>query len=339
MTGRDGVANIEMPLARFGAIELRDQAAALVHCRQTFPEVDKFAFRSNEAPRLQSAGVNLGGIRISAARSTGHLISLTDDRHITVLLPFRRAISVASYRHEARATPGGIIVTDVGSRNTEVAEGYCGGVIKIPKQQIVGNSNLLGEERRLSAIPDLGGEGRTSADLESLRRYLLFLFNELEESDTLMGHQRTRANCAAMLVNMVRMAFLEHTDPIEGTAERRTASLRQVQMAEQRMREGLGDVISIADIAEDLEASIRALELAFQRHRRTSPKKFLNELRLDEIRRRLTRASALDTVGSIAFECGVTHLGRLSIRYRQRFDEAPSDTLRQAQRRSWNSQA
>jgi AraC-like DNA-binding protein len=319
------VSKASIPLSRFGLIEVVDHAAALAHCRRTFPEVVNFAFKSKSDTSLQSVGVDLGKVRISTAHSTGHLISLADDHRVTVLIPFRRAISVSSKRREERAVPGGIIVTDVGPRDTEVTEGYCGGVIKIPKQQVIRSPG------RLPVLHDLNGQDHASRELESLRRYSLFLFDELEKSDVLTSHKRAGANCAALLADLVCLAFLDFTDPIEN-ARHRTASLRQVERAEQQMREKLGEAVSILDIAESLEISVRALELAFRRHRQTSPKQFLSELRLEEINRRLAAASITESVGSIAFECGVAHLGRFSNRYRQRFNEMPSDTLRRAKR-------
>lgn len=328
------MVSTKIPLARFGAVEIQDQQAALEHCRRTFPEVDGFAFQRKDRPRLQSAGVDLGDIRISVARSTGHRISLVDDRHVTVLIPFRRRISVSSGRRSLQAVRGGIIVTDTGSRATEVAENYLGGVIKIPKLGLVGRSGGIGPSGRRSAPPDLSGETHKSAELAALRRYALYLFGELEHSDVLLRNDRALANSTTLLIELTSIAVLHLGDPFEERARYPAGSLRQVQQAEQLMRARLNEAISVADIADSLDISTRALQLAFQRHRQVTPWQFLDSLRLEEIRRRLTLATASESVTKIAFECGVGHLSRFASRYRQRFAETPSATLREALRRT-----
>jgi AraC-like DNA-binding protein len=327
------MVDTKIPLARFGAIEIKDQQTALEHCRRTFPEVDGFVFQRNKTPHLQSAGVNLGDIRISTAGSTGHRISLADDRHVTVLIPFRRKISVSSVRRSVQAVRGGIIVTDTGSRTTEVAENYVGGVIKIPKTGLVGRLGGMSSYSRRPALPDLSGETHKNAELAALRRYSLYLFGELERSDVLLDNERARANSAALLVELTFIAFLRLGDQSGESARYPMASLRQVQQAEQLMRARLNEAISVADIADGLDISTRALQLAFQRHRQVTPWQFLDTLRLEEIRRRLTTATASESVTKIAFECGVGHLSRFANRYRQRFAETPSATLRAALRK------
>ena len=328
------MVSTKIPLARFGTIEIQDQQAALEHCRRTFPEVDGFAFQKSREPLLKSAGVNLGDIRISTAGSTGHRISLADDRNVTVLIPFRRRISVSSGRRSMQAVRGGIIVTDTGSRATEVAANYVGGVIKIPKNRLVGRPDGTNSPGRRSALPDLSEETHKSAELAALRRYALYLFNELEQSDVLLGNERARANSAALLIELTSSAFSRLGDSFGEGAGIPAASLRQVRQAEQMMRTRLNEAISVADIADCLDISTRALQLAFQRHRQMTPWQVLDTLRLEEIRRRLTTATASESVTKIAFECGVGHLSRFANRYRQRFAETPSATLREALRKN-----
>jgi len=52
------------------------------------------------------------------------------------------------------------------------------------------------------------------------------------------------------------------------------------------------------------------------------------ELRLDRVRRELLRAQPKASVTEIAARCGISHLGRLSADYKERYGEAPSATLR-----------
>lgn len=58
----------------------------------------------------------------------------------------------------------------------------------------------------------------------------------------------------------------------------------------------------------------------------TSPMQLLRDMRLDKIRLELANAPADASVSEIALHWGYTHLGRFAA-YRQRFGEAPSQTL------------
>jgi AraC-like DNA-binding protein len=326
--------NAKMPLARFGLVEIHDQEVAFEHCRRTFPEVRDFVFLTKKAPRLLSAGVNLGDVRISTAGSTGHRISLADDKHVTVLIPFRRTISVSSGRRTVTACPGGAILTDTGSRDTELAENYRGGVIKIPRDSIMRGSCKTSKGSRLSVLPDLSAEEHKSKELASLRRYSLYLFKELEQSEFLLSNGRARANSAKLLAELAAMVFFDFTDTLESGKRYCAASMRQVQLAEQLMQARLSEAVSIPEIAESLDISVRALQIAFRRHRQTSPKQFMDKLRLEEVRRRLRGATPSDNVTGVVFECGIAHLGRFAANYRRQFHETPLDTLRRA-RRGW----
>jgi transcriptional regulator GlxA family with amidase domain len=48
----------------------------------------------------------------------------------------------------------------------------------------------------------------------------------------------------------------------------------------------------------------------------------------------LQSAGRFDDVTSIAWSVGFTHLGRFALAYRQAYGESPSQTLRDARRRS-----
>lgn len=54
----------------------------------------------------------------------------------------------------------------------------------------------------------------------------------------------------------------------------------------------------------------------------------LRNVRLAQVREALIRADPDENVTAIAMSLGSTHLGRLSVEYRRRFGESPSQTLR-----------
>lgn len=87
------------------------------------------------------------------------------------------------------------------------------------------------------------------------------------------------------------------------------------------------DSMCIGEIAKACGTSVRTLYRSFVREYGTTPKRYLKGWRLDQIRAKLLSAEPGTTVTQVAFEYGVTHLGRFAQEYSRAFGESPSETL------------
>ncbi len=85
---------------------------------------------------------------------------------------------------------------------------------------------------------------------------------------------------------------------------------------------------TVDDLARLCDVRRRTMERHFRRFAGCTPLEFLRTARLDQARRRLIAAAPGASVTSVATQCGLTHLGRFAVTYRERFGESPSDTLR-----------
>jgi AraC-like DNA-binding protein len=85
---------------------------------------------------------------------------------------------------------------------------------------------------------------------------------------------------------------------------------------------------TVAEIAQAAGVGVRALALGFDKHFGMSPLRYLQQVRLDGVRAHLCSAPPGDTVTRIAFDWGFANLGVFAARYRERFGETPSETLR-----------
>lgn len=73
----------------------------------------------------------------------------------------------------------------------------------------------------------------------------------------------------------------------------------------------------------------RWLQMAFRRQLGLSPMAYLHGVRLARAREELTQADpARTTVADVAFRRGFGHLGRFAEKYRERYGELPSETLK-----------
>jgi AraC family transcriptional regulator, ethanolamine operon transcriptional activator len=101
---------------------------------------------------------------------------------------------------------------------------------------------------------------------------------------------------------------------------------RLARRAEALMRHHLGEPLQTPDLCQSLGVSRRELEYAFRSTFDKSPRDFLQALRLNAIRRELKRNDA--PIIDVAFQYGMTHLGRFAGSYRKLFGEKPSQTAR-----------
>jgi AraC-like DNA-binding protein len=144
-------------------------------------------------------------------------------------------------------------------------------------------------------------------------------------SDPALSSMSTDPRTVRWLERMLAQALLldawrEH-GPVHHNASR--ASLQRV---EEYAAAHLGDLITLGDLARVAGVSARSLQLEFHRRRGVPPMAWLREQRLERVRAELLRG--VGTVSEIALRYGFTHLGRFAEAYRQRFGEAPSQTLR-----------
>jgi transcriptional regulator GlxA family with amidase domain len=87
--------------------------------------------------------------------------------------------------------------------------------------------------------------------------------------------------------------------------------------------------IALADIAEAVHVTPRAVQYMFRRHLETTPLQYLRRLRLHHAHQELLAADHLHaTVTEIAAKWGFAHTGRFAVLYRQTYGQSPHTTLR-----------
>jgi AraC-like DNA-binding protein len=87
--------------------------------------------------------------------------------------------------------------------------------------------------------------------------------------------------------------------------------------------------IALADIAQAVHISPRAVQYMFRRHLETTPLQYLRRLRLHYAHRDLAAGDrGTDTVAGIAARWGFAHTGRFAVFYRDAYGRSPHETLR-----------
>jgi AraC-like DNA-binding protein len=105
---------------------------------------------------------------------------------------------------------------------------------------------------------------------------------------------------------------------------------KSTRLARDFMEARIADLPTVADVAAACGVGVRALARGFEKHLGTSPLQYMLELRLQGVHDELLVGKQHSTVTDVAVHWGFTHLGIFAARYRERFGELPSETLRRA---------
>jgi AraC-like DNA-binding protein len=111
-----------------------------------------------------------------------------------------------------------------------------------------------------------------------------------------------------------------------------SAAPRQVKRAIEFMEAHADKPITMVDVANAAQVSIRALQLAFRTFRQATPLAHLRQIRLEAVRRDLLAAEGSANIAVIARKWGFVHLGHFARHYRAHYGELPSETVSRAGR-------
>jgi AraC-like DNA-binding protein len=190
---------------------------------------------------------------------------------------------------------------------------------------------VRGGERRKGAVGHAliersGPEGLDGA-LLSLTRHAVRYFDSYQKEGSGSAGRLMEAlvieNFVGLLTAAGALKMLDNDGDAEAMAVRR---------AQEFMHAHYGRPLTMSDVANAADISLRRLEKSFRRLVGCTPRQFLSEVRLDRAREMLLERPTT-TVTRAAGACGIAHLGRFELQYRLCFGESPSETLRRSRRR------
>lgn len=174
-----------------------------------------------------------------------------------------------------------------------------------------------------SSVPldqGIGAHARTS---------LLYVVNALDTDNTLLEHPLIAKNFEELLLGIILSLPNNFSEELSAPAGTSSVPVR-VRKAEEYIEANAGLAISIADILTHAACSRKVLFADFRKFRGYAPGEFLAFVRLRLAHDRLNNPTESDTVTSIAYESGFSHMGRFSKVYQKRYGVLPSETLRRA---------
>ena len=191
--------------------------------------------------------------------------------------------------------------------------------------------------RKLEALLDGQGIGslafepvfdQTRGAGATIRRMADFLFAELEHSDTLLTNEIAGRSFEDNLVLSVLLA-LPHNYTDRLARQNAAAAPGNVKRAEAFMQANAGTPLTIAEIAEAAGCGVRALQIAFQRFRGTTPMRVLQQARLEQARTEMLCVGQTKSLARIAAEHGFSSPTRFAQSFRRKYGVYPSEMQRE----------
>jgi AraC-like DNA-binding protein len=147
-------------------------------------------------------------------------------------------------------------------------------------------------------------------------------------SDGFLQFPLASANLQECIRHVVLEGF-EHNFSDNLRRPRSPALPRYIRRARDYIHSNLDRPLSILDIAADCGASPRSLQLGFRRFLDTTPRAYIQAVRLQQVHGDLINEENRESVTEVALKWGFTHLSRFSELYRQHYGVSPSQTRRQ----------
>ena len=254
---------------------------------------------------------------------------LDEGEKFVLFIPRHGAARVVSRNREVLSVPGvGAILTgEVGNRCDILGQ----------RRHICVVAPMEALTSRLSAMLDRPVTGdfwiEPRIDLTTgpglLLSALVRSMEAMSADNTLATAPRTRAALSDVYFNLILEA-LPHRYSEELAKPEALVRPRYVKRAVDYMQANLAEPFSLEVLAQACQVAPRTLQNGFRHFLKTSPKAYLEGLRLEAAQRALLQATRHDTVAEIAQRFGFSHLGRFSAQYRRLYGQLPSQTLRDA---------
>jgi AraC-like DNA-binding protein len=284
-----------------------------------FDDIRHFRFTPRRGGFMRTRSLQLGDIRVAEVSSAGHDIAIGGVGGQSFIAPQSGRIRVETARLQADARAGGALFVGPGDRETHVradeARAFRALVAIAPGARRAAPASAFGMPANHTAAGNLGD-------------FLRYVIDTVAQP----GNVLTRPAALAAAEALIRdgMAALDDLFIPSLVSDAADAAARHVRAAEEYIRAHAEAPLTVEAIASAAGIGVRSLHLAFRRHRETTPRALLEEVRMELARARLLAPSEGMTVTDAALESGFVHLGRFAVAYRHRFGESPSETLRLA---------
>lgn len=191
-------------------------------------------------------------------------------------------------------------------------------------------SKLLEREITESVIFDTSMSVRNELN-DSWWRTVKYVQQEFDCPDTLYSNKSFIEQVEQMLISGLLFSQPHnYTDQLR--MGKQIVLPSHVRRAEAFILKHIQEAITSDDIIAASAVPRRTLYAGFKRFLGISPMTYLHKTRMEGARQELLTSKVEDSITNVAMKWGFNHLGRFSTRYKSRFGESPSQTLKRTDR-------
>jgi AraC family ethanolamine operon transcriptional activator len=167
--------------------------------------------------------------------------------------------------------------------------------------------------------------------INRIRRSVRWLFAAIQQHPQAMSRPEVRASLADQFVMAMADVGGEQGDAERPTRDARIRQRTAVERAREYIRGQLAEPLPLSELCRHAHVQARSLEYGFREITGLSPISYVKSLRLNAVRRHLSRTDAAEhSISEIALNHGFWHLSQFAADYRKFFGETPTSTRHRA---------
>ena len=275
---------------------------------------------------------SLNSVSFSLVQYTSDVVATVEEGSgIYVLMPLTGQLEVNSGGRRIYCEPGYAVVQNAGVGFQKVMRnGYRQLVVKFDPDILL---RYLGTLKGI--VPSAPIHFDAAMDINSVKgaswwRTVNYVMEELRNADLSSPQELINEPLERLLIqNILRCQPHNYSGVLEAPRYHQIAPW-YVKRAEDYLRTYFSESVTLEDLAQTAGVSSRSLQYGFKKAHGITPMQYLRDLRLAQVREQLQRGNEEASVTSVAMACGFKQLGWFANQYKEKYGEAPSETLRRA---------
>lgn len=167
--------------------------------------------------------------------------------------------------------------------------------------------------------------------INRMRQTVRWLFRAIQDYPQAMSRPDVRASLADQFVTAMADFGSERTDTERPARDARVQQRIAVERAREYIHGKLAEPLPLSKLCRYAHVQARSLEYGFREITGLSPIAYVKSLRLNAVRRDLSRSGAAEhSISAIALDHGFWHLSQFAADYRKFFGETPTSTRHRA---------
>jgi len=317
---------VRKKVSRFSAIN-SDVDALRQHYAETLKPVHVDPIEGHRTISAHDLHLSIAGFDVWAGGCpSGMKVSFTEPPDLYALyIPLSGSMEFNRGKSTVISAPGTIFACDLASIDSIVLHARRSHIgIAFDKKMVAEQlKEVTGEpgDRNLDVFNTL----KITGDCARLEAMCKLVWHGIEADP----EESIRQKSNEMLLRTIMLKLFENLRHKGQSSERHSPAMpRHVKIAIEYMVAHIHMPIAIDDIAAATGVSARALQLAFQQFKDTTPLSYLRQMRMQKVRTELIAAKGLDvSVAAIAKRWGFSNAARFTALYLHTYGETPRQTI------------